>query len=108
MRLPIYRHLDQRISILGLSPVELGLACSLFVVLNEILTHIAYGGLFTFAFCFGLIASFRYLHRRFDSHYLEKLIRFVSLPDGLGRKIAKPIPPESKDRNEKAYEPNQL
>ena|SRR5665213_2770014 len=87
MRLTIYRRLDERLQILGLTLVELSILAGIYVCLAELLSFWTYGivlALFLTSAVFILLA---YLHRKHESHYVLKWLRFASLPDGLSRAI---------------------
>jgi hypothetical protein len=87
VRLPIYRHLNHRIEVFGLSLLELGLVCLLFLLASSLLHQVRFGSAITLAICFAAGALLRFFHRRFEAHYLEKFVRFVGLPDGLHRRL---------------------
>jgi len=98
VRLPIYRHLNHRIEILGLSLLELGILCVVFLFLSSLLHQVKFGSAITLFVCALLAFFMRLLHRRFEAHYLEKFIRFVSLPDGLHRRLLRNQPTSNKSQ----------
>ncbi len=82
MRLPIYRRLDERLQILGLSLLELSILGGVYVLLAEVLSFWAYG---IFASLVLVLIAFIFLiwiRRRYESHFLQKWIRFAALPEG--------------------------
>jgi hypothetical protein len=90
VRLPIYRNLKQRLEILGLSPIEFLVLCLCFLLLTYTVSGVRFGSALVLGITFGLAVLLRFLHRRFESHYAEKLIRFTQLPDGLHRRLMDP------------------
>jgi hypothetical protein len=90
MKLPIYRHLSQRLEIFGLSPLELGILCLVFVVLNDLVPHFPFAHFFVLSACLGMALLLRHLHRKFESNYIEKFLRYAALPDQLDRKLMTP------------------
>ncbi len=95
MQLPIYRRLDERLKILGLSLIELSIVGAMYVVLTEILSFWTYGTIISLALSTSAVVLLLYLHRKHESHFISKWLRFASLPEGLGRQIIqKRIPHE--------------
>ena len=95
MRLPIYRHLNQRLEIFGLSPIELVILCVSFILLTEFLPRFPFVNFIVLMSCIGIAFFLRYLHRRFESRYIEKTVRFMTLPDRLERQLAQIVSSQS-------------
>lgn len=87
MRLPIYRKLDERFRLLGLSMMELACLGGLFVLMTQVLSSFDYGLLTALLVCFSVYAGLIYLHKRFESHFALKWIRFATIPEGLRKKM---------------------
>lgn len=82
MRLPIYRRLDERLQILGLNLLELSILGGLYVLLAEIFSFWAYGIFASLVFVLTAFCFLIWIHRRYESHFLQKWIRFAALPEG--------------------------
>ncbi len=87
MKLPIYRRLDERLQILGLSILELAILGGLYIFLAEILSFWSYGIVIALVVCLAGFIGLLYLHRHFESHYIQKWIRFAALPEGLSHQV---------------------
>ncbi len=87
MRLPIYRKLDERLRILGLSITELGALGVLYVLLAELLSFWRYGFLCALLVTCTAFLGVTLLHKHFESNFLRKFIRFAELPEGLPARI---------------------
>jgi hypothetical protein len=87
MRLPIYRRLDERLQILGLTLPELSILGGVYVLLAELLSIFSYGIFVALILTNAAFVFLLYLHRRHESHYIQKWIRFANLPDGLSKSI---------------------
>jgi len=87
MRLAIYRRLDERLQILGLSILELSILGGFYILLAEILSFWAYGIVIALVLSLIGFICLLYLHRHFESHYIQKWLRFAALPEGLSRQI---------------------
>ncbi len=85
MRLPIYRRLDERLKIFGLSLMELSVVGGTYVVLAEALSFVRFGMLFALVVALVMFGILLYFHRKYESHFLQKWIRYVQLPEGLTR-----------------------
>jgi len=85
MRLPIYRRLDERLQILGLTLMELAVLGGVYVLLMELLSFWTYGVLISLALTFVGFVALVILHRRCESHFLQKWLRFAVLPEALPR-----------------------
>lgn len=86
MQLPIYRRLDERLKILGLSLLELSIIGGLYVVLTQVLAFWTYGTIFALSLSSLLVFALLYLHRKHESHIIAKWMRFASLPEGLAKR----------------------
>lgn len=87
MRLPIYRHLNQQVKMLGLSPMELGIVCAVFVILSQLLNQVRFGSILVIGTPIGLAILLQFLSKQFDPFYFQKLWRFFILPNGLHRRV---------------------
>lgn len=87
MRLPIYRKLDERLQILGLNLLELGCLGGLYVLLAEALSFWSYGFLFSLLVSAIGFVFLTILHQKFESHFLQKWLRFAKLPEALPKMI---------------------
>ena len=87
MRLPIYRRLDEKLKIFGLSLRELALLGFVFVGFGQLLSFWKWGR--PLALLLTLIAFFVIvvLNRRMEAFYVEKLLRSLMLPKGLGKHL---------------------
>jgi len=86
-KLPVYRFINHRVEILGLSLYELiGLSISL-VVLVRLLAFLRHGALISLATVLVVALTLRILNASHQRHFLRRLIRFIQLPDCLFRRI---------------------
>lgn len=86
VRLPIYRSLSRQVEIFGLSLWEIAFLVTAFVFLTEILFFVPHRTLISFAIVFICAGILRHLNKRFDRHFLARLIRFAALPERLHRR----------------------
>ena len=89
MRIPIFRNLDNRLEVFGLSPLEIGVICGFFVLVSEVFSFIPMARLIALVGSLGVGLGLRLMHQRCESHFLEKVLRFIALPDGLKRKVVR-------------------
>ncbi len=89
MQLPIYRRLDERLKILGLSLVELSIVGALYVALTEVLSFWTYGTIVSLILSALVVVVLLYLHRKHESHFISKWLRFGTLPEGLPKAVIK-------------------
>jgi hypothetical protein len=87
MQLPIYRRLDERLKILGLSLIELSLVGGLYVLLTQVLSFWSYGTIAALSLSTLIVVALLYLHRKHESHFISKWMRFASLPEGCAKQV---------------------
>lgn len=87
IRLPIYRSLTQYVEILGLSLWEIAFLIFIFLFFTEVLRSVPQHTLIGFGVVLSLGAALRHFNRRYEKHFLARLVRFIALPDRLTRHI---------------------
>jgi len=93
MQLPIYRRLDERLKILGLSLIELSIVAGIYVLLTQVLSFWTYGTIFALSLSTLLVGGLLYLHSKHESHIISKWLRFASLPEGCSKQLMIQIKP---------------
>lgn len=87
LRLPIYRSLNKRVEIFGLSLFEITTLVCVFVFLTELLRFVPYRSLITLVLVLLAAGVMRQLNRKYERNFLLRLIRFASLPERLDRRF---------------------